>query len=224
MEGHNYINIREVLSRLHRHPLLQDVTLEQVIQYTVDFISIFGLPKMYETKEVSLKVENYRVLLPEDFISIIQVSNSSGVALRSMTDNFLPKEDSSELTFKIQGRVIYTSFKEGELEITYQSIPIDNDGFPLLLDNPVFLKTLESYIKKEVFSILFDLSKLKGDVYQNSQQQYAWLAGQLRAELTMPTIQEMESIKNMWTSMIARTHEFNNGFKTLGRETIIKNH
>ena len=47
----SYINIREILSRLTRHPLLKDVTLEQVVQYTIDFIGMFGMPKLYYDKE-----------------------------------------------------------------------------------------------------------------------------------------------------------------------------
>jgi len=33
---------------------------------------------------------------------------------------------------------------------------VDENGFPLILDNPVYLRALESFIKKEVFTILFD--------------------------------------------------------------------
>ena len=41
-----YINIRELLSRVLRHPLLQDFTLEQAIQYTIDFIGLFGFSQL----------------------------------------------------------------------------------------------------------------------------------------------------------------------------------
>ena len=53
IKEYNYINIREVLNRVLRHPLLQDVTLEQAVQYTIDFIGIFGMPRLYQDKEVS---------------------------------------------------------------------------------------------------------------------------------------------------------------------------
>lgn len=39
-----YTNIREIASRLMRHPLMVDLTLESIIQYTVDFIGRMGLP------------------------------------------------------------------------------------------------------------------------------------------------------------------------------------
>lgn len=232
IKEYTYISIKEILSRLLRHPLLQDLTLEQVVQHTIDFIGIFGLPKMYLDKEEVLHIEDFRAPLPCDLISINQVKDcKSGTCLRSMTDNFMPREyyDKNvgykvpqELTFKTQGQVLYVSFKTGDVSISYKSIPVDKDGFPLLIDNPVFLKTLEAYIKREVFTILFDMSKIQAAVLQNAQQQYAWLAGTLQSEFTIPSISEMESIKRSWCTLIQRTSSFNDGFRNNGNQEYIK--
>ena len=232
IKEYNYINIREALSRALRHPLLQDVTLEQAVQYTIDFIGIFGLPKLYQDKEEVLHIEDFRAKLPCDLISINQIKEcKTGVCLRSMTDNFMPREhyDRSagykipqELSFKTQGQVLYVSFKTGDVSVSYKAIPVDKDGFPLLIDNPVFLKALEAYIKREVFTILFDMGKIAPAVLQNTQQSYAWLAGQLQSELTIPSISEMESIKNSWCTLLQRTTEFREGFKNNGSQEYIK--
>lgn len=229
---YQYINIRRVLDELHRHPLLSDLTLEQIVSYVVSFIGIFGMPKLYQDKEEVLHIEDYRCLLPCDLISINQIKEcKTGVCLRSMTDNFMPREhyDRSagykipqELSFKTQGQVLYVSFKTGDVSVSYKAIPVDKDGFPLLIDNPVFLKALEAYIKKEAFTILFDMGKIASAVLQNTQQQYAWLAGQLQSEFTIPSQSEMESISRMWNTLVQRTSEFNNGFSSLGNKEYIK--
>lgn len=217
----SYINIREVLSRVLRHPLLQDVTLEQAVQYTIDFIGTFGMPRLYQDKESIVCVNNYRAMLPCDLISINQIKKD-GICLRSMTDNFYSNSDAIEPAFKTQGQVLHTSFKTGEVVISYKAIPIDEDGLPLLIDNPIFLKALESYIKREVFTILFDMGKVSPAVLQNSQQSYAWLAGQLQSEFTIPSISEMESIKNSWCTLLQRTSEFKTGFKNNGNREYLK--
>ena len=232
VKEYNYINIREALSRVLRHPLLQDVTLEQAVQYTIDFIGIFGLPKLYQDKEEVLHIEDFRAKLPCNLISINQIKEcKTGVCLRSITDNFMPREhyDRSagykipqELSFKTQGQVLYVSFKTGDVSVSYKAIPVDKDGFPLLIDNPVFLKALEAYIKRETFTILFDMGKIAPAVLQNTQQQYAWLAGQLQSEFTIPSISEMESIKNSWCTLLQRTTEFREGFKNNGSQEYIK--
>ena len=223
IKEYQYTNIRRVLDELHRHHLLSDLTLEQVVSYIVSFIGIFGMPKLYQDKEEVIHIENFRAILPCDLISINQIKEcKTGVCLRSMTDNFMPREHydknvgykvPQELTFKTQGQVLYVSFKTGDISISYKSIPVDKDGFPLLIDNPVFLKALEAYIKREAFTILFDMGKISPAVLQNTQQQYAFLAGQLQSEFTIPSISEMESIKNSWCTLIQRTSSFNDGFK-----------
>ena len=232
VKEYNYINIREALSRILRHPLLQDVTLEQAVQYTIDFIGIFGMPKLYQDKEEVLHIEDFRAKLPCDLISINQIKEcKTGVCLRSMTDNFMPREQydrsadykiPQELSFKTQGQLLYVSFKTGDVSVSYKAIPVDKDGFPLLINNPVFLKALEAYIKKEAFNILFDMGKIAPVVLQNTQQQYAWLAGQLQSEFTIPSISEMESIKRSWCTLLQRTSEFNNGFKNNGDQEYIR--
>ena len=232
IKEYQYINIRRVLDELHRHPLLSGLTLEQVVSYVVSFIGIFGMPKLYQDKEEVLHIEDFRAKLPCDLISINQIKEcKTGVCLRSMTDNFMPREhyDRSacykipqELSFKTQGQVLYVSFKTGDVSVSYKAIPVDKDGFPLLIDNPVFLKALEAYIKREAFTILFDMGKIAPAVLQNTQQQYAWLAGQLQSEFTIPSQSEMESISRMWNTLIQRTSEFNNGFSSLGNKEYIK--
>ena len=232
IKEYQYTNIRRVLDELHRHPLLSDLTLEQVISYVVSFIGIFGMPKLYQDKEEVLHIDNFRAKLPCNCIQINQIKEcKTGVCLRSITDNFMPREhyDRSagykipqELSFKTQGQVLYVSFKTGDISISYKSIPVDKDGFPLLIDNPVFLKALEAYIKREVFTILFDMGKISPAVLQNTQQQYAFLAGQLQSEFTIPSISEMESIKNSWCTLIQRTSSFNDGFKNNGNQEYLK--
>lgn len=224
---YNYINIREVLSRVLRHPLLQDLSLEAAIQYTIDFIAIMGLPDIYIDKIETLTIDNYRCKLPCDLIAITQVRYAkNGTCLRSMTDSFngINKEDRGELSFKTQGNVLFTSFKEGDIEISYKAIPVDNDGLPLLPDNPIFLKTLELYIKKEWFTILFDMGKVSPTVLQNTQQEYAFKAGQCNNEFIIPSVSEMESLTRMWNTLVPRVNEFSKSFKHMGNREYLKLH
>ena len=86
-----YISIRELLSRVLRHKLLQEFTLEQAIQYTIDFIGIFGFPELYEDRQAEVDICDFRGKLPCDLISIDMVKEcKTNVPLRSMTATFNP--------------------------------------------------------------------------------------------------------------------------------------
>ena len=243
-----YTNIRRVLDNLHDHPMLREITLEQVVRYTVRFIEIFGMPKMFQDREEDVDIHEFRGLLPCDLISITQVKDGcSGICLRSMTDTFTPglvpppphphrpphpymlyippiAPGHGEAAFKTQGRIIFTSFPEGRVRIAYKAIPVDEDGFPLLIDNENYLACLEAYIKKQVFTVKFDQGKIAAGILQNAQADYAWLAGQLQSEFQIPSYSEMQSIQNYITSILPSMRHFDNGFRDLGSREYIRNH
>ena len=223
-----YISIKEVLDNLLDNPLLQDLTLERVVNYTVDFIRKVGMPKVYIEKTANLEIKEYRALLPCDFHKMIQVrtfNDGYSQVFRSSTDNFHfsnDKGDSHDLTYKLQGQAIYTSMKNGIIEIAYQAIPVDCDGYPMIADNSSFREALELYITKRRYKILFDTGKIRGDVYSSTCQDYAFAVGQAQTSLIMPTIDEMESITNSWNTLIPRVTEHKMGFINNGSKEILK--
>lgn len=224
-ERNEFVNIREILARVTEHPMLKHVNLEQAIRYTIEFIGIVGCPKFYCDKQEDITIENYKGLLPCDLVSINQVlDKKSGFCMRSMTDTFQPKEYSfnSEPTFKTQGNVIFTSFKTGDITISYKAIPVDSDGLPLLINNEPFLKALELYIKKKVFTILYDVGKISGAILTNTQQEYAFAVAQCEKEFITPSMSELQAITNMWNTLIPRMTEFDNGFVELGNREYLR--
>jgi len=229
-----YINIREILSRITRHPLLQEVNLEQVLQHVIDFIGIFGIPCMYEHKETVLHICDFKAELPCDLIRIELVKDCrSGISLRSMTDVFNPQRNHvdvterrrfHELSFKTQGRTLFCSFPEGEVELAYLAIPVDDEGLPLLIDDPNYLLALDAYIKREVFDVLFSQGKIQGAVLEKAEQRYAWAAGRMHTNFKTPSQSEMESFTRMWNTLIPRTTEFDRQFESLGNREYIRRH
>lgn len=223
-----YISIKEVLDNLLDNPLLQDLTLERVVNYTVDFIRKVGMPKVYIEKTANLEIKEYRALLPCDFHKMIQVRvfrEGYSQVFRSSTDSFhlsKDKGDSHDLTYKLQGQAIYTSMKNGTIEIVYQAIPVDCDGYPMIADNSSFREALELYITKKRYKVLFDTGKIRGDVYSSTCQDYAFAVGQAQTSLIMPTIDEMESITNSWNTLIPRVREHSFGFINNGSKEELK--
>lgn len=226
-----YTNIKRVLDNLLDHPMLRNVSLEQAIRYTIRFISLHGYPALYQDKVTTVDIDDYRGALPCDLIRVIQVKNvDTNRCLISMTDTFNPaleeepKETMGEESFKIQGRVIYTSFKKGKVEISYKAIPVDDEGYPLLIDNETYLACLEAYIKKQVFTVLYDLGKIQLGVMNNAQTDYAFLAAELKNEMLTPSLSEMQSITNIMNTLLVSDNHFYNSFRNLGDKEYIRKH
>jgi len=191
------ISIKVLLNRLHRHPFLQDLSLDTVIDYTVDFMRIVGTGHLFSNKEATLKLDNYRVDLPCDFHSMNQVRYKDK-ALIFNSSSFA--EHSNEDSYFTRGNVLFSTVKEGEITVYYKAIEIDDDGYPMIKDNSKFLRALESYIKKQAFTILFDLGKINAQVLNNAQQEYAFNVGQCQSYPL--SIDEMEHFTKHYTSIL----------------------
>ena len=45
MEG--YISIRQIMDDIREHPLLKDINLERIVNYTYHFLRIVGAPRLF---------------------------------------------------------------------------------------------------------------------------------------------------------------------------------
>lgn len=226
-----YISLRQVLDDILDHPMLKDVSFERAVNYTVHFMRIVGCPRMFEERTALVEIENYRGLLPCDFNDIIQVRTHSSCdrknyrVFRHTTDSFHMsdnKQDSFDLTYKIQGNIIFTSIKEGIIEIAYNAFAVDSDGYPLIPDNSSFIRALELYIKKQHFTVLFDTGKINNAILNQTLQDYAFAVGQAQSDLVRPTIDQMESFTNSLNTLVTRVNEHRSGFVNNGTQEKIR--
>lgn len=224
-----YTNIRLILDKTLKHPLMQDLSFETVVDYTVDFMRIVGVPNMFLEKTVIIEVNNYRAMLPCDYYKIIQIRKPGGPTFRYSSDSFHMSEYKdfnnrpiSDLTYKIQGNIIYTSIEKGEIEIAYKAIAVDDEGYPLLPDNSSFTRALGLYIKKEHFTVLFDTGKIDFRVLENTKKEYSWAVGDCQTEFNRLSLDEAESFYNSWRTLLLRDTEHRTGFINNGTKERIK--
>lgn len=227
-------NIRRILDRVMRHPMLRDIPFETAVEYAVDFISLMGTPALYEERTAVIPISEWRGQLPCDFEQMIQVRAAgtrndirTGMVYRASGHSFhlSPNKtpaDVVELTYKIQGMVIFTSTKDVDVEIAYRGFAVDDEGFPLLPDNASFLRGLECYIKLQWFTILFDMGKVPANVLTNIQQEYAWAAGDAQSEFSRLSLDEAETLFNSFKTLLPRNNEHWKGFFTNGAKEIWK--
>lgn len=214
----NYISIRQILDDLLADDLMKGLSLERAVNYAVEFIRVVGMPPIFESKVEKIPIKNYRGELPCDFYEVIQVKDPKGLAYVSSAGTFSNQNRPGgyiALTYDIKGNVIFTSTEDRDIEVAYRAIKVDGEGFPLIPDNGTFARALELYIQKRYFTILFNSSKIPLNVLQNTQQEYAFYVGQAQSDLVRPNLDQMESIKNMWNTLIPKMYKHADGFRTL---------
>lgn len=232
--------IRNLADRMSRHPMLKGIPFETVVDYAVDFLRIVDVPALFEDRTCVLELDDYRAPLPCDYVEVIQVraldKHDRPVQTRSYrasTGSFMPEGkkgrprlpiDLADAYYKIQGNVFYSSRKEGKVEMAYRAIMTDGEGFPLLPDNPKFLRALESYIKKQWFTVLFDLGSIAQAQMNQALQDYAFAVGACENEFKSLSLDQAQSLLNSWRTLVERTNAHDTQFRHDGAPERLINH
>lgn len=231
-----YTTISEIMSKITKHPMMKDISMDIVIEYAIDFMRIVGIPPTFFDKTAIIDIHNYRGELPCDYYEMTQVRllkkhcypSELSPVFRYTTDSFHMSPNKprvSDLTYKIQGNCIFTSpLKDGPIEIAYKAMPIDEEGTPLIPDNSSYTRALQAFIKKEYFTEQFDQGKISPQVMQKADQDYAFYVGQAQTDLIRPTIDKMEAISNMWNTLLERSQDHRKGFLHEGTREHLRIH
>ena len=109
------ISVKVVLDRILRDDLFSGLSLEAALDYFVEFVQIVGIPSSFIDKYEESEFENYRTILPCDFIEVNSIL-VNGIPAKTATDAFITRygDDPSlantpSVSFKIENDIVYFS-------------------------------------------------------------------------------------------------------------------
>lgn len=224
---HRSINIKQLIDKVRRHPMMADLSMEAIVDYAVDFLQIVGIPTAFMEKTAIVEIKNYRGELPSDYMDMVQVRTTTNpvVYYRYTSDTFHTSGNrvhSAPYTYKVQGNYIFTSEKDTTIEIAYLAIETDECGLPVLPDNAKFIRAIEAYIKYKHFTVLFDCGKITGQILEKADQEYCWAVGACQSEFNRLTIDKAETVLNILNNIFSPTDLHNNGYANMGDKVIIR--
>lgn len=224
---HRSINIKQLIDKVRRHPMMADLSMEAIVDYAVDFLQIVGLPTAFMENTAVVEIKDYRGELPNDYMEMIQVRTTSNpvVYYRYTSDTFHTSGNrvhSAPYTYKVQGNYIFTSEKNTTIEIAYLAIETDECGLPVLPDNAKFIRAIESYIKYKHFTVLFDCGKITGQILEKADQEYCWAVGACQSEFNRLTLDKAETVLNILNNIFSPTDLHSNGYANMGDKVIIR--
>jgi hypothetical protein len=226
------VSIKLIADRLYRNPVMKEVTYEFIIDNALEVMRIIDAPALYGNKREKIKVVNYRASKPANMMRVESIARTDRGAMETMTStdfvsqDFLESGDynvlRSSMTYSLNSKYINTNFEGGEIEVIYKYIMTDEECYPLIIDNPILLRCIESYVKWKWFDILNDMDIVSGQKLNKAEQDYMFNVGQAHADMIMPSIDEMESLTNMITQMIPSRTEFQKRFEFLGEQEYLR--
>lgn len=130
---------------------------------------------------------------------------------------------SNELQYTTKPGYINTCMPRGFVKISYYAIYTDEDSMPMIPD-------LESYKEAIYWYVTMKLmypKKLKGQIsqgdYYDIRNSYNFYRKQAYAEVMMPTVDDLETISNIYTKLYPEINDHNMFFSTSGDEQNIYN-
>ncbi len=151
---------------------------------------------------------------------ILRYSTNNFHLMKSQTndDCRLPSTSNRD-EYMIQGGRIETSFKKGEILLSYRSEPVDENGYLMIPDHPIAYRAVTSYMLERMALQEYTKNKTQGDraFWGDMSQQAERDVKIARTQLEFPSPDEFEAfIKNHWNKLIPNYHsEINlNRYKT----------
>jgi len=224
----NYRSIYHVIESLYRDEgYTQNINISDAIEWTAEAMALIGATLAYTNKVTgmddlnpTIKIENYRGELPCDLHRIISVREyCTKNPMRATTDNFhkgyhrnVDHTLNTDLTYELNDSYIFTSFEEGELEMSYLAHKIDENGYPMIPDEVKYIRAIKSYIKHKIDHRLWRNGLITDKVKTDSEQEWYFDCKAADVESKLRGVDYMESLKNQWLRLIPKTQQHSNGF------------
>lgn len=126
-----------------------------------------------------------------------------------------------DYTYVINSNYIKMNIKEGYLMMAYTVYPTDEDGYPLIPDDPSFTEALYWYVVTKYWYPLWVQGKVRDTVYFEARSSWNFYRKQAYAHAMLPSIDQMESLKNQVLKIYPEVNDFKNFFTTSGEQQII---
>lgn len=115
--------------------------------------------------------------------------------------------------YKIDDDYIYTNFETGFIELSYKAFVTDDHGFPKIPDDQKYIEAIKWSIIEQLDYKKWRVGEITDKVYTKSEQNRDWYIAAARNKANIPSMQKMESLKNMFLRSIQKTDEYATYFK-----------
>lgn len=225
-----YVNIEMIIAGAYRDLGLSDqINFEDSVEWVGEAMELLAVPHQYIDKTAYIPIKEYRGPIPCDLLYFVSVNGSTDFNEDCPSDvEFYPMRYASDtfhhrycdnlkcnkegVTYKVNDNFIFPDFEEGTVAVSYKAMATDERGFPLIPDNVKYRRAATDYLKWKLGFIELKKGKMVSQVYQILEQEKLHSMGAAQNEGNMPTLDQMESIKNDWLRLIPKINAHSNNF------------
>jgi len=238
--GSKYISVYAIINKVYRDMGMSDaINLNDAIEWAGEAMEFIGAALSYIDKTKEIEIKDYKGTLPCG-LHYIETASASAYKhdevdedceykphyrqMRYSTDAYhhtycANNRDCnciSDLTYKVNDDSLYTNFEEGSVLLAYKSIPVDDEGYPMIPDDVKFKNAVAYHIMYKLAFIKFMAGKISQRAYDIIDRDRDFYIGAANTRANLPSVDMAESIKNNWIRLIPKINQHADGFKSAG--------
>lgn len=128
-----------------------------------------------------------------------------------------------DYTYVINNSYIKTNQQDGYIMLSYQAVPVDINGYPMIPDMPSFFEAIYWYITMKLMYPKWAAGQVRDAVYYDAKRSWNFYRKQAYAEALMPDRDELETIKNTWVRLVPNINEHSTFYNSMGQQEIVWN-
>lgn len=222
------VSIKVVVNRLMQNPLMKNINFEFVIDHTIELLEILHHPSLYVKKRERLNVVRGKAKKPlgmskieamvrTDLAEPIYMTHSEDIAQEFLGEGGYTSQRLDD-TYTTNSTYINVNFDKGEVEVIYLALAVDEDCYPLILNDAVLIRCIESYLKYKWFDILNDMDMISDRKLNKAETDYCFNVAQADTSLKIPSADEMEALVNTVTQILPSSTEHSRRMEYLGAQ------
>jgi hypothetical protein len=208
-----YVDVAYVIERVYRdYGFDLEIKYDEVIEWIWDVISLIGAPQPLvdkitdgsDTMPNPIDIVNFRGELPNDLHSVYLARDyDTKMPMVCKSSSFLKDMDQvfvreSQYSYTLNNNYIFASFEEGQVELHYKAFPTNSLGMPMIPDDIKFVMAVQAFLAERIGFRLYMQDHLSERKYNKLEVDRGWYIGAAGTKAQIPSIDEMESIKNRY--------------------------
>lgn len=152
------------------------------------------------------------VVKGEEYVQMWEATDPFHVFMnKSYTHNISPGN-----TYQCNGNYIYTSFPLGTIDVAYDGIILDDEGLPMIPNDPSVEKAIENYVKSQYFGIMADLGKDVRYAAEHAEREYCWYIGQSQSHAVAMSLDKRESLSDTMNRLMLNDKQSKTFYRNMG--------
>lgn len=223
---HGQVSFKYILNKLYRDlDINTEIPEGNVVEWVSEALAKIGAYSQYEPKNAIIELTDGKALLPQGFHRLESIRYQGNPVYWSNNafvydygcDECVFEGCCAENTFYINSSYIVTNIKDespnNEICISYLSIPVDAEGYPLIPDDVYFMEACAKYVTYMLDYREWRKGNLPDKVINKSEQDYLFYVNSARGSANMPNVAKMEALKNIMIRLIPSQDQYSNGFQ-----------